>query len=1099
MGCVLLCLGVTSCSDEGDQNTAPAHTHAFGEWTVTKSADCKNNGAKKQVCSCGAENIASIEKTEHIPAAPIEENKISASCTSDGRVDEVVYCSACSTEISRTTNVIPKLECSYKDGVCETCFKTAYSVTVISENKPAKDIFITVYKNGEQKGFYVTNENGVAEFTLLGDEYTFTVMSYTSNVQYDESECVLTPQKSSVTVSLYSKLTERTEIFGAVEREPMYAYYISSANQYKVNFSTNIKSYFIFTAERTGIYRISISSDVDVELGYYGGPHYVFESDITSAECRVDGSTILIDIAPANTATADRDASPYVIAIKGLSSSGSGILQVERIGEHETEPIDLPWETYGADVFPELYCPEESKLLGYTLVDFDITKTGLKIVFNENDGFYHFMTEDGPVVLLKIDIATKYLDAISTMCGPQHFGCYIFDENGNFVSKPTYHDMMLRYISASKIEEGGIGVYPLDKHLYTALTTLGNAWGWWDLSESSITHIFGDDKGLIAPESAWMFAFCYAELRPTEHKITLVSADGDPIIGATLSVTDDEGFEVARGTTGGNGEVTLSFLHTNTDYWVVLDESLLESYTVTEEDLLLSDAKLTITLTAVLPDSGDNDLYDPEAKYALYNWKNTSITVQINENSDFGDYHSLNRRFLAGDVSQIADVDTLCARRNDNMTNAINVGVTYVYVTDADSSYVLGSSSSRILASIFLNGSSAPDVFCDSVYDLVSASLNGCFFNLYSDVSDNHFSFNELAYKAQEKSFGYDEELMTTFAFSPKKKYILASDYFIDTVAALNVMPMSVSLFESCASSEIIPDSDGNGVADVSDFHAFVMQGKWDHYALMHLSALVDERIGSASGIVLDSSSRTYASALLYSSGVKIFERLRGMEKYECAIPSANSDFESFISALSELSSYKGVSVEDTDASALRERFVCDELLFGGAITLGSLSHKDYSPKAADTYIAPLPKSSTADSYTSVLDAHACLGAINKKSVHLAQVTAFLDYQSTHSSEIKEAYCLYDLIYGFLGFKKENQEALDLIRNSFSPSYNSVYDDAVCAYLSSGVPDDTGALSWVNVLLDNEFSLLSPETLWAENSKKYEKALEKLFALAAEL
>ncbi len=1094
IGCAIFCFGFSSCSDEGEEGNSPTHTHAFGEWSVTKNADCLNNGEKKQVCACGAENVSTVEKTAHTPADIVEENKIPASCTADGQVDDVVYCSACESLISRTPKILPKLGHSFKDGACERCslgVDTAYSVTVISESGPLKDVFITVYKNGEQKGFYVTDENGVASFSLAADEYTFTVLSYTLDVEYDESKCVLTPEMTAVTLTLYSKLTESTEIYGNIEKEPMHAYYISSGKHYNVSFSPNIKSYFIFRAERTGIYKIHISSDVEVFLGYYGGPYYVLEGDITVPEHRVDGTTILIDIAPSNIATDGGEASPYVIAIKGVSSSGKGVLQVERIGEHETELVDLPWETYGADVFPELYCPEESKLLGYTLVDFDVTKTGLNIVFNEEDGFYHFMTADGPVVLLKIDIATKYLDAISVMCLTQHFGCYIFDEDGAFVSKTSYHEMMLRYIEASKTEAGGIGVYPLDKHLYTALTMLGKAWGWWDLSASSVTHIFGDDKELIAPESAWMFALCYAELRPTEHKITLVSEDGDPIIGATLFVTDDEGFEIARGTTDGKGEITFSFLHMNADYYVAFDESLLENYTVPEEDVLLSDAKLTITLTAVTSDGGDDNLYDPEAKYALYNWKNTPVTVQINENSNFGEYCSLNRRLLAGDAVQVADVDTLSARRNKNMTDAINVSVTYLYVTDADSSYVLGSSSARILASVFLNGKSAPDVFCDGIYDLVSASINGCFFNLISNVGDNNFSFNELAYKEQDNSFGYDEELMSALSFSPKKKYVLASDYFIDTVAGLSVMPMSISLFEACADTGVIPDYDGNGVTNISDFHALVMAGDWDHYTLMRLSSVADEISASASGLVLDSSSRRHASALLYSSGVNMFERKRENEEYKCVSPDANPDFESLSGVLSELSAYQGVTVEDTDASSLRARFVSDELLFGGVVTLGSLSHKDYDPKAADTYIAPLPKAFPSDSYTSVLDAHSRLGAINKNSVHIPQVTAFLDYQSTHSSEIKEAYCTYELIFGFLGAGKESKESLELIRNSFSPSLGAIYDDAVCAYAADNGQDD-GALSWVDVLLKNGFSLSSPETLWSENSPKYADRLEKL-------
>lgn len=49
-----------------------------------------------------------IEKIAHTPAEAVKENEVAATCTAEGSYDEVVYCSVCGTEISRTAKTIEK-------------------------------------------------------------------------------------------------------------------------------------------------------------------------------------------------------------------------------------------------------------------------------------------------------------------------------------------------------------------------------------------------------------------------------------------------------------------------------------------------------------------------------------------------------------------------------------------------------------------------------------------------------------------------------------------------------------------------------------------------------------------------------------------------------------------------------------------------------------------------------------------------------------------------------------------------------------------------------------------------------------------------------
>ena len=84
--------------------------------------------------------------TDHTPGAAVRENEVPATCTKDGSHDEVIYCSVCQTEISRTTVTDKALghdwdsttgkckrcetTCDHKwtNGKCDTCGYTCQHV-----------------------------------------------------------------------------------------------------------------------------------------------------------------------------------------------------------------------------------------------------------------------------------------------------------------------------------------------------------------------------------------------------------------------------------------------------------------------------------------------------------------------------------------------------------------------------------------------------------------------------------------------------------------------------------------------------------------------------------------------------------------------------------------------------------------------------------------------------------------------------------------------------------------------------------------------------------------------------------------------------------
>ena len=88
--------------------------HAWDEGTVTTPATCTTPGVKTLTCAvCSATKTEPVPATGHTPGVAVRENKVAATCTTAGSYDEVVYCTACRNELSRTQKTIDKLAHDY--------------------------------------------------------------------------------------------------------------------------------------------------------------------------------------------------------------------------------------------------------------------------------------------------------------------------------------------------------------------------------------------------------------------------------------------------------------------------------------------------------------------------------------------------------------------------------------------------------------------------------------------------------------------------------------------------------------------------------------------------------------------------------------------------------------------------------------------------------------------------------------------------------------------------------------------------------------------------------------------------------------------------
>ncbi len=115
------------CNDSYKADYVEALGHDWSEWAVTTAPTCTDAGVETRECSrCDATETRPVEALGHTAAAAVVENRVEPTCSAEGSYDEVVYCSVCHEELSRTPKTIEKIahtpaEAVRENEVAATC------------------------------------------------------------------------------------------------------------------------------------------------------------------------------------------------------------------------------------------------------------------------------------------------------------------------------------------------------------------------------------------------------------------------------------------------------------------------------------------------------------------------------------------------------------------------------------------------------------------------------------------------------------------------------------------------------------------------------------------------------------------------------------------------------------------------------------------------------------------------------------------------------------------------------------------------------------------------------------------------------------------
>ena len=173
---------------------------------------------------------------------------------------------------------------------------------------------------------------------------------------------------------------------------------------------------------------------------------------------------------------------------------------------------DTQWVTYENIVTPEPFeFEEDANSIVYIDVEDEINDEE-NVIYNEEDGFYHYGTADGPIVYVNLD------DGMMSMVGVVSNGKLVAVWDAEDGSLADCTNAMMEYIAcAESVEtnEGTMLLYPLTYDLIIMYAACGSYMGW-----------YGEDGWLgIDTPDVYLFACVYSE-GETEVLNGWVSEDG---------------------------------------------------------------------------------------------------------------------------------------------------------------------------------------------------------------------------------------------------------------------------------------------------------------------------------------------------------------------------------------------------------------------------------------------------------------------------------------------------------------------------------------------------------------------------------------------
>ncbi len=445
----------------------------------------------------------------------------------------------------------------------------------------------------------------------------------------------------------------------------------------------------------------------------------------------------------------------------------------------------------------------------------------------------------------------------------------------------------------------------------------------------------------------------------------------------------------------------------------------------------------------------------------------TTITIQL---STFDDQELSNgsSKYMKGPDAAIDStegfdlVQNEVLKRNDAAKAALGLKVKYTYLAK-DWGAGISTAIKETEAS-----KKTPDMYCDQMYDMAGLSYqNNIFTNILKYTQTNRQKIDgwKGGWFHITAANGYNVNLMKDMALSTDKQFLIASDYYMEVMRAMLVMPFNLGMYENHA---VTTDK---GAAQL---YQLVKEGKWT-WDQMATYAGVYNGTGAKASIKDDrmlmalSISGLSAVGFVYSSGFQNYKEDKG--KYILDDQGCQEIVNAFKSA-SDISKNAAVACGDetrgqpAGINTCKEVFTSGHALFAGPTMLGAVEETSFQSMNNETNrlsILPMPKNTIRSTYNTTINTRARVGAISFHSANKEQISAWIQYCTEKSDVVKTAYFDTAMNSKFLAGSGAS-EMLDMVYKNVGDNKSMVLDHLIM-YKDGTMEQYT----WTKLILDEDF------------------------------
>lgn len=364
-------------------------------------------------------------------------------------------------------------------------------------------------------------------------------------------------------------------------------------------------------------------------------------------------------------------------------------------------------------------------------------------------------------------------------------------------------------------------------------------------------------------------------------------------------------------------------------------------------------------------------------------------------------------KVLEGDTG-VDKVKNAVGERNREVRskrNGINVKIQYVYtVVEGYSDYWSHVAPVIKTAESNYASSNKADLYIDLMYDMMNAACEKAVFdNLLKYTKENTENLDSYVggYFDIQKFNGYNTALMDDMTMTSNRQVLLASDYFLDVIRSMLVLPFNLTIYQGYVTDD----------PDAEKLYDMALDGDWTWDQLMTYAGVATNAgqatIDDDKLLMAVANGGMMASGFLYSTDYTIYKQ----NGNTYTLKTSCSELQQLFSKAATLAQTRGVVVLKGESAAVTQannKFVSGGALFATINMLGILETDDFQSmsgsSAGSLSVMPVPKLKKANDYSTLTNSRARVGALSYHSTNQVAMSAYIQLSTERSDTVKDTY-----------------------------------------------------------------------------------------------